>query len=60
MEVRRVNRPAFDFGYLGPTLNCAGVVDFLPYVTVMQWSTGGGCIGLGWIFWYVTLEWTVR
>ena len=59
MEVRQVNRPVFAFFYLGPGIACAGVLEILPYVTATRWNGGGGYIGIGWLFWSVTLEWRV-
>ena len=57
MEVRQVNRPILDCGYIGPSLEFSGVVYVLPYLTITRWPGGGGYVGVGWIFWYANLEW---
>lgn len=57
MEVRHVNRQTFDFGYLGPSLQLVGVCDFLPYLYVSRFAGGGGCMQIGWLFWFATIEW---
>jgi len=60
MEAREVNRLIFDFGYLGPSLNCAGVCDLLPYLTIGNWANGSGHLSAGWLFWYASIEWNAR
>jgi hypothetical protein len=57
MGVRQVNRPTFEVGYLGPGLNGAGVLDFLPYSTIGAFAGGGGYVSIGWLFWFVSIEW---
>ena len=57
MEVRKVNRPDFEYGYLGPSPRFTGVCDFLPYLTVSRFANGGGCVSIGWLFWYAGIVW---
>ena len=52
-----MRRLTFDAGYLGPSLNLAGVFSFLPYLTIGTFAGGGGYVSAGWLFWFASVEW---
>jgi len=47
-------------GYLGPSLDCAGVCYFLPGLTIGVFESGGGYVSAGWLFWYASITWPAR
>lgn len=51
-----MKRLVFETGYWGPSLQFAGVIELLPYLTVTRFADGDVYISVGWIFWYANLE----
>jgi hypothetical protein len=47
----------YEGGYLGPSLDCAGVCYFLPGLTVGVFAGGGGYVSASWLFWFASIEW---